>query len=341
MSVTNEALLEHLIAGNDLDPHLVRELMERILSSAMPPAQVAAALSLLRAKRESAVEVSESAQVVLTKASAIESPDYLFADVVGTGGDGHNTINVSTLASLTAASVGLPVAKHGNSSVSSKCGSADLLMEWGVDIKVSPEVSRACLDNHKFCFLFAPLYHPTFQSVKELRKELKIKTIFNILGPLVNPIAPPIMLIGVYDPRLLRPFAEALKHLGRKRALIVHGSGLDEIALHGPTHAVLMDHGALEELVIEPSSLGLATYPISAVQGASPTENARLSERILAGTADEAMLAMVSATAGALLWLSEKAKNLREGVALARTALSEGRALQTLEKVRSFSHGTR
>ena len=340
MSITNEALIEHLITRQDLDVHMVRELMERILSGTMPPAQIAASLVLLRAKNESAVEIAESAQVVLSKSCAIERPDFIFADVVGTGGDGHNTINVSTLASLTAASIGLPIAKHGNASVSSKCGSADLLRELGVNIDVSAASSRACLDTNAWCFLFAPLYHPTFHSVKELRRELRIRTIFNILGPLVNPLAPPIMLIGVYDPKLLMPFALALKSLGRKRALIVHGSGLDEIALHGSTTAVLADDRSIEHIDINPHDLALASYPIEAIRGAAPQDNARIGEEILAGISDEAKTSMVAATAGVLLWLSERAAKFKDGVENARDALRAGKPLKKLNEIRRFRHGT-
>lgn len=339
MSITNEALIEHLITRQDLSVPMVRELMERILSGTMPPAQVAASLVLLRAKNESAVEISESAQVVLEKSNAIERPEFLFADVVGTGGDGHNTINVSTLASITAASLGLPIAKHGNASVSSKCGSADLLREWGVHIEAPAKDMRACLDRHKWCFLFAPLYHPTFMSVKDLRRELRIRTIFNILGPLVNPLAPPVMLIGVYDPKLLMPFALALKSLGRKRALVVHGSGLDEIALHGSTTAVLTDDRSIEHMDISPRDLGLPSYPISAVQGAEPKDNARMGEEILAGKADDAKTAMVAASTGVLLWLGEKAKTYKRGVEHAHDALRSGTPHKTLDDIRRFRHG--
>lgn len=339
MSITNESLIEHLITRQDLDADMVRKLMERIFAGTMPPAQIAAILALLRAKSESAVEIAESAQVVLAKSRPIARPDFIFADVVGTGGDGHNTINVSTLSSLTAASVGLPVAKHGNASVSSKCGSSDLLREWGVNYEVPAAESRASLDANNWCFLFAPLYHPTYESVKAVRRELRIRTIFNILGPLVNPLSPPIMLVGVYDPNLLMPFALALKNLGRKRTLVVHGSGLDEIALHGSTTAVLTDDREIQHIDINPHDLGLPIYPLSAIQGGAPGDNARIGEQILAGKADDAKTAMIAATTGVLLWLSERVANFKDGVELARDALRDGRPLKTLDQIRRFRHG--
>jgi anthranilate phosphoribosyltransferase len=340
MSLTNEALMEHLISGRDLEEPLVRELMERILSGSMPPAQIAASLALLRAKGESPVEIAEAALVVMGKANPIEPPDFPFADVVGTGGDGHHTINVSTLASLTAASLGVPVAKHGNSSVSSQCGSADLLQALGVNINMTPQESRSCLEKHQWCFLFAPLYHPAFKSMKPIRQELRIKTIFNILGPLVNPLKPSIMLVGVYDPRLLEPFALALKNLGRTRVMVVHGSGLDEIALHGPTTAILVDDGSVKKLSLTPKDLGLLSFSLKDVVGALPQENAELGRRILSGDGDDAKTSLIAASAGVLLWLFEKAATFSEGVKLSRDALKSGVPIKTLEHIKRFADGT-
>lgn len=339
MSITNEAILEQLLKGQNLDARLVRELMERILSQQMPPAQIAASLALLRAKKESSTEISEAASIVLEKALAIDPPDYLFGDIVGTGGDGHNTINVSTLASLCAASLGMPVAKHGNISVSSKCGSADVLMEIGLDLSQGPQHARRCLDEHRWCFLFAPIYHSAFKAVKPLRQELKIRTIFNILGPLVNPLKPPVMLIGVYDPTLIAPFAEALKNLGKKRALIVHGSGLDEIALHGPTTASLLDDRSIERLTITPKDLGLKSHSLSEIKGGDPKNNAAFLLELLAGKSDEAKTSLVSASTGALLWLGEKAGSILDGVRMAEQAIRSGEPLRLFERIKEFQHG--
>lgn len=341
MSFTNEAILEHLIKGQDLDEKMVRELVERMLSGSMAPAQIAASLALLRAKTANALEISVFAESIINKATPIERPNYLYADVVGTGGDGHNTINVSTLASFTAAAIGLPVAKHGNTSVSSKCGSADVLSELGININLSAPLARQCLDEYKWCFLYAPLYHQAFKSVKDLRKELKIKTIFNIIGPLVNPLSPPVMLIGVYDPQLIMPFALALKNLSRKRALIVHGSGLDEIALHGPTTAVLLDDQTVEKITLNPDDLGLKSYGLHEIKGGDPKENAQLCYNILSGEAQEAKIAMVAATTGALLWLGEKSSSLRDGTVLASEALYAGEPARKLQKLKEFCRGAR
>ena len=339
MSVTNEAIIEQLIRGQNLDGLLIRELMERMLSGVMPPAQVAASLALMRAKKESPLEIAQCAELVIEKAAFIERPSYPFADIVGTGGDGHHTINVSTLASITAASLGLPVAKHGNVSVSSKCGSADVLDEIGVDVSLSPSQSRSCLDQHNWCFLFAPNYHTAFKSVKALRQELKIRTIFNIIGPLANPLRPPIMLVGVFDPALIKPFALALKDLGRQRALIVHGSGLDEIALHGPTEAALLDDRSIEQLRFSPKDLGLSYFSLDALRGGDKKDNAKAFVELLSGRGDVAQMSFVAASAGALLWLGEKASSLSDGVSMSFEALRSGAPLSTLLEVKEFGHG--
>lgn len=339
MSINNEDILEHLIRGDDLEPPTVRILFDRILSRSMPDAQIAATLSLLRAKGANYKEIAAAVDAVLQKALLIYPPPYLYGDVVGTGGDYSNTINVSTMASLTAASCGFPVAKHGNVSVSSKCGSADLLKELGIDIEMQPSQSRRCLDQANWCFLFAPIYHPTFQSVKSLRRELRIKTIFNILGPLSNPLAPPVMLVGVYDEALLMPFAQALKDLKRKRALIVFGAGLDEIAVHAPTRAVLLDQGHIETLLITPEDLGLMRHEMGDLKGGDINSNAILCKEVLSGRGDRAKIDFVAASAGALLWLGERALSLKQGVVMARDALCTGLPKNTLQQILELSNG--
>jgi anthranilate phosphoribosyltransferase len=336
MSLSNEAIIENLITLKDLDANLIQELMERILSGHMSHAQIAACLVLLRAKKETGHDIFEASQAILNKAVPIRRPNYIFADVVGTGGDGHNTINISTLASLTAASLGLPMAKHGSNSVSSKCGSSDVLQALKININFSPEKSISCLDKHNWCFLYAPIYHPAYMSVKPVRAELKIKTIFNILGPLVNPLDPPIMLIGVYEEKLLDLFASAIKNKGRKKALIVHGSGLDEIALHGPTKAILVDDKSLEKFSITPDQLGLKNHSIEEIKGGTPDESAHIFLSVLKGEANLAKISMVSASTGALLWLSEKSKNLKEGVKTAQEALYSQAPLKILKQITEF-----
>lgn len=340
MSLSNEEILEELMGQVKLKQGVMAELMERILTTSMPASQIAAALVLMRAKGTRALELGEAARVALNKASTLEKPDYPIGDIVGTGGDGHNTINVSTMASLTVASLGMPVAKHGHVSVSSKCGAADVLSVLGLKMELSRADSRKTLDEHGWCFLFAPNFHPSFKAVKEVRAELKIKTIFNVLGPLVNPWSPPFMVLGVYDPDLLEPYIDALHFLGRQKALVVHGSGLDEIALHGPTTCLLLENNKIERFTISPSDLGLKEASIDSIRGGDPHENALDCKKILGGEGTLAKTSIVAAGAGALLWLGGHTKSLKDGVAMAMSALKEGRPLLLLEKIREFHHGS-
>ncbi len=333
-------LLKSLVSLRDLDPEQISYLFDSILEERMPANQVAAILALMSAKGESGQEIAIAAQTVMKRSVPISHPDYVFGDIVGTGGDGHNTINVSTLASLVVAATGFPVAKHGSVSVSSECGSADILRALGIDIMLGPKEARRNLDENKWCFLFAPNYHPSFKAVKDIRRELGIKTIFNILGPLVNPLRPPIMVIGVYDPKFLMPFAEALKALGRKKALIVHGCGLDEIAVHGPTEAALLHNNSVERFTISPSDLGLKTFALAQVMGGSIEENIRLTLDVLNGQSDEAKNSIVAASAGALLWLAEKETTLKSGVECAMNCIKSGAAMKLVERLRGKAHGT-
>lgn len=333
------SLLKNLVSLRDLDPEQITYLFDSIFEERMPANQVAAILALLSAKGESGQEIAIAAQTVMKRSVPIAYPSYVFGDIVGTGGDGQNTINVSTLASLVVAAAGFPVAKHGSVSVSSECGSADILRALGIDIMLGPKDARRNLDEHKWCFLFAPSYHPSFKAVKDIRRELGIKTIFNILGPLVNPLRPPIMVIGVYDPKFLMPFAHALKALGRKKTLIVHGSGLDEIAVHGTTEAALLSDVSVERFTLSPSDLGLKTFALAEVMGGSVQENIRLSIDILSGRGDEAKSSIVAASAGALLWLGGEETTLKSGVERAMKTIKSGAAMKLVERLREEAHG--
>lgn len=339
MSIANEQMLEHLLSGHELTNEMVITFVDRILGGTINAVQVAAMLAGLRAKHISPDELAYFANVVIKKSVPIEKPSYPYADIVGTGGDGHNTINVSTLASLIVASMGYPIAKHGNVSVSSKCGAADVLRELGINIDLDAAGVKKSLDVNQWCFLFAPHFHPTYQAVKEVRKQLGIKTFFNILGPLVNPMSPPYMIVGVYHEDLLMPFAHVLKSLKRTRALVVHGSGLDEIAVHGPTKALYLHDGHIEGLTFDPKSLGLASFPLDHVRGGSAQENARICIDVLKGDAPLAMISLVAASAGALLWLFDDKKPLKECVERAYHTIKSGSAFFMIEKLKEFSHG--
>ena len=244
--------LPKLLAGEDLTSDESQHLFERLVLGKLEPAEIAGMLIALRMKSETPEEMIGAAHALSAAALAFDRPDYLFADCCGTGGDGSGLINVSTAAAFVAAACGLPIAKHGNRSVSSKCGSADVLEALGVKIEVSPEAARKMLDETKFCFLFAPAYHPGMKHAALVRRQLSVRTVMNLLGPCINPARPPVQLLGVADPKMLRRIAQTLAAVGVREALVVHGSGLDEVALHGETRAIRLSDGVMTELELTP-----------------------------------------------------------------------------------------
>jgi anthranilate phosphoribosyltransferase len=262
---------------------------------------------------------------------------------VGTGGDGANTINISTAATFVVAVAGLPVAKHGNRSVSSKCGAADLLERFGVKLDMSPATARQLLDDLRVTFLFAPHYHSGIKHAMTVRKALATRTMFNVLGPLINPARPPVMLVGVYDVSLCNIVAETLRLLGCERALVVNGLGLDEIATHGTTNAAELLNGDIVERRFTPAVFGVGEFPLSSIVGGTPEENETAIRSVLGGNSayrvmNEAHAAAISVNAAALLTLGGITENYRDGFALAREVLESGKALERLEKFAELSN---
>lgn len=335
----DEAAITHLLDGNDLERGGAEELFGKIVDGSLSEPLMAAAFVALRVKGETADELIGAALALRRAARAFPSPAYLFADSCGTGGDCSGSINVSTAAGIVAAACGLPVVKHGNRSFTSKCGSADVLEALGARLDLSPLESREILDRTGFCFLLAPLYHPGIGHAGPVRRALKVRTIMNLLGPCLNPARPRVQLLGVPEPQLLRPIAETLHALGVERALVVHGSGLDEIALHGFTQAVLLDHGELDEFEITPEQAGLRRLPAAKIIGGSPRENARRLMQLLEGRAREADSSIVALNAGALLMTARLASDLRIGVAMALDAMASGKALDLLRRFIEASRG--
>src|SRR5689334_21135347 len=258
---TAELAIAQLLEGEDLDRGAARSLFGRIVEGSLGEPLIAAAFVALRAKGETSEELIGAAEALRAAARSFPSPSYEFADSCGTGGDFSGSINVSTAAGIVAAACGLPVVKHGNRSFTSKCGSADVLESLGARLDLTPLESREILDQTGFCFLLAPSYHPGIAHAGPVRRALKVRTIMNLLGPCLNPARPKVQLLGVADPKLLRPIAETLRALGVERALVVHGSGLDEVALHGFTRAVSVIGDELDELEITPEDAGLRRLP--------------------------------------------------------------------------------
>jgi anthranilate phosphoribosyltransferase len=334
-----DTIIAALLDRRSLDRHAARSLFSRIVDGTLSEPLMAAAFVALRVKGETSEELIGAALALRAAAKPFPEPEYLFADSCGTGGDYSGSINVSTAAGFVAAACGLPVVKHGNRSFTSKCGSADVLESLGAKLDVSPPASRRILDETGFCFLLAPQYHPGIAHAGPVRRELKVRTIMNLLGPCLNPARPPVQLLGVADPQLLRPIAETLHALGVERALVVHGSGLDEIAVHGFTRAIRLDSGEFEELEITPEEAGLRRLPAEQIVGGRPRENARRLAALLAGRGREADESVVALNAGALLMTARKSKDLRSGVVMALDAIRAGRPAEVLRSFVEASNG--
>jgi anthranilate phosphoribosyltransferase len=334
-----EEALACLYAGDSLDEVESEQLFGALVEGRLPEPSIAAMLIALRLKGETAAELIGAARALRSADADFERPDYLFADSCGTGGDGSGTINVSTAAAFVAAAAGLPVAKHGNRSVTSRCGSADVLEQLGVRLDVPAEFSRRALDETGICFLFAPLYHPGLRFAGPVRRALRVRTIMNVLGPCVNPAEPPVQLLGVADSKLLEPVALTLAALGTREALVVHGSGLDEVALHGPTQAVRLSGGEISPLTIEPEHAGLCRAPVETLRGGGPEENAERLKALLLGYGTVSERQVVALNAGALLFTAGLGTDLREAVDRATAVLASGDAYKVLRKLAEATNG--
>ena len=338
-AVLAEYAVSRLLDGHDLGRDEAEELFGRIVEGRLSDPLMAAVFVALRVRGETAEELIGAASALRAAARSFPSPNRLFADSCGTGGDFSGSINVSTAAGLVAAACGLPVVKHGNRSFTSKCGSADVLEALGARLDLSPLESRDILDQTGFCFLLAPLYHPGIAHAGPVRRALKVRTIMNLLGPCLNPARPRVQLLGVADPKLLRPVAETLRALGVERALVVHGSGLDEVALHGETRAIRLSNGDYSDLQLTPEDAGLERAPLKVVTGGDATENAERLRKLLDGEGAQAEQDIVILNAAALLLTAGKAPTLKDAADLARDALLSGRSGQVLDRYIEASHG--
>ena len=330
-------LLEHLLANEALSQAQSFNLFNSVMHGEQSDVMLASLLTALKMKGESPNEIAGAASAMVSNARPFPSPDYAFADIVGTGGDGHNTINISSAAGVVAASCGVRVAKHGNRSVSSRSGSADLFREFGVALEIEPHIARQCLDDAGFCFLYAPVYHSGMRFAAPVRAAMKTRTLFNILGPLANPASPTHGLFGVYSPALLEPYARTLMLLGQHRAMIVHGDGLDELALHGESVIIDLEHGDTRTIRVTAADFGLPAYPLSAIEGGEPEDNKKYIEDALCGEGKEAHRAAIAMNCGALLTLTGHAENFASGAEMAMEAMRESRPLTVLQRVAAIS----
>ena len=326
-----------MISGADLERAEMEELIGALMDGEIEPAVQAALLAALATKGETVDEIAGAAAAMRRRSLPVDHRRPEAVDTCGTGGDGKGTFNISTAAAIVAAAAGVPVAKHGNRSVSSRSGSADLLEALGVTVQQTPERAAAALDEIGIAFLFAPGYHPAMKQVMPVRRALGVRTLFNVLGPLTNPAGARRQLLGVYEPRLVERLAGVLAELGSEHALVVHGAdGLDEITLTGPTRVAELRGGRVETRTLEPEELGFERVPPEALAGGEAAENAAALERLLAG--EGGPLAEVTVlNAGAAVYVAGLAEDLRGGVEGARRALGSGAAAAKLEELRRAS----
>ncbi|MEO5772977.1 MAG: anthranilate phosphoribosyltransferase [Sphingomicrobium sp.] len=331
--------LDALFDGRDISRDQTRALFERLVSGELPEPIMAAAFVCLKLKGETSDELTGAAEALRDASRPFARPSALFADSCGTGGDGSGSINVSTAAGIVVAACGLPIVKHGNRSITSKCGSADVLEALGAKLDVSAEKARRIHDETGFCFLLAPLYHPGIAHAGPVRRALKVRTIMNLLGPCLNPARPPVQLLGVAEPKLMRPIAETLLALKVERGLVVHGSGLDEIAPHAETRAIRIADGQLEEMTLTPEQADVERRPLEQIAGGCPEDNAERLAALLHGRGSEADLGVVALNAGALLWIAGVADSFASGVGQAADSMRSGKAGQLLDAFVEASNG--
>jgi anthranilate phosphoribosyltransferase len=326
------------VDGQDLAAAEAAAVFDEIMGGEATPAQIASLITALRIKGETPTEIAAGARSMRAHASRVPTSRSDLIDTCGTGGDGAGTLNISSMAALVAAGAGAAVAKHGNRSVSSQCGSADLFRELGVAIDLDPQAMGRCLDTAGIAFLFAPRLHPAMRHAIGPRREIGIRTVFNILGPLTNPAGATRSLLGVYSSDLLALVAGALSELGAEHAMVVHGhDGLDEITLSGATIVAEVRPGAeTRRYELQPGDFGLDPVPTRDILGGAPAENAQRAVEILEGRPDPARHVVVANAAAALL-VAGRAPDLRGGVALAQEAIDNGAALRTLQTLREVS----
>ena len=337
-----EAIIK-LVNKGDLTYQEANTVMLEIKGGKTTPTQNAAflaAMSTKSAKAETIDEISGCAEAMRSLATPVPHPGMEVLEIVGTGGDGAHSFNISTTSAMVIAASGVKVAKHGNRAASSLCGTADCLEALGVNIQQDPELALKCLREANFCFLFAQKYHAAMKYVGPIRKELGFRTVFNILGPLTNPAKPEMFVLGVYDEYLVEPLAKVLTSLGVKRGIVAYGrEKLDEISPNGPTAICEIRDGYYRTSVIRPEDFGLVPGSRDEIVGGTPQENAQITRDILSGKIRGTKRNAVLLNAGAALFVAGKAPTIKEGVALAGELIDSGKAAAALEQVIRVSNG--
>lgn len=327
-----QPILNKLYLGQVLSQEESKILFNLIIQGKIEPTVLATAIISMKVRGEKPDEIAGAAQALLENADPFEVPDYDFTDIVGTGGDGTNSINISTASAFVTAALGYKVAKHGNRGVSSKSGSSDVLSALGIKLNMSAEASRKALDELGVCFLFAQQYHSGFRHAAPVRQQLKTRTIFNVLGPLINPSRPKRILLGVYHPDLIKPIAETLKMLNYTHAYVVHGSGMDEVAIHGETQVAEVKNGEIRYFTLTPEDFGLQQYTLKDIEGGTPEMNRDLLLAILQGHGKPAHEAAIAANVAMLISLFGE-PDLKQNAKRAIELMRSGKAYELLQKL--------
>jgi anthranilate phosphoribosyltransferase len=335
--VIKEAITK-AVNKEDLNEVEMMQVMNEIMGGKATPAQIASFITALRMKGETVEEVTGAARIMRQKATRIDARSTIIVDPVGTGGDAMNSFNISTTTAFVVAAAGITVAKHGNRAVSSGCGSADCLEALGVNISAEPEIIEECIQQIGIGFLFAPRLHGAMKYAIGPRKEIAIRTIFNMLGPLTNPAGATAQLIGVYDPTLTEMFAGVLKNLGTKRAFVVHGSdGLDEATVTGETRVTELKDDLISTYNLDPIEIFGETYRDEELLGGEPPINAQITKDVLSGK-DGARRKIVLLNAALAIMAGEKAANIKEGIAIAEECIDSGAAIKKLQALIELSN---
>lgn len=331
--------LDSILRGKHLDRDTAQQAMGEIMDGKATPVQIGAFLAGLRLKGEQVEEIIGFAQAMRERAVRVPLLDQGLVDTCGTGGDGSNTFNISTAAAIVAASDGVRIAKHGNRAVSSKSGSADVLEALGVAITLTPAAAADCLRATNLCFLFAPLYHQAMKHAAGPRKELAVRTVFNLLGPLTNPAGAKRQLLGVYDATLLPTVAEVLRELGVERALVVAGEdGLDELTVTGSSQVAELRDGQISTYEIVPEQFGLRRHSLEDLRGGDASANAAIIREVFAGKRGAAR-DIVLLNAGAILYLAGRTISIEAGVIRAAELIDQGDVIRKLEEIRQVAGG--
>jgi anthranilate phosphoribosyltransferase len=327
-----------VVNREDLNEPQMMEVMDEVMEGQATPAQIAAFMTGLRIKGETVDEVTGAARIMRRKATRIDARSPIIVDTCGTGGDGMQTFNISTTAAFVVAAAGLTVAKHGNRAVSSGCGSADVLEALGVNITAQPEIVEECIHQIGIGFLFAPKLHGAMKYAIGPRREIGIRTIFNMLGPLTNPAGATSQLIGVYDPRLTEMFAGVLKNLGTKTAFVVHGSdGLDEATVTGKTRVTELKNGLINTYDIDPALFFGDIFLADALVGGDASVNAEITKSVLTGSSG-ACRNIVLLNAALAILAGEMAKTIKEGIKIAQDCIDDGAAIKKLQALIEMSN---